>query len=420
VEHSKGFFKKMNQKELTLIIVLVLAIIAVGGYFVFFQKQETSHTIINTPSAASQNIQLPNTSTSRTPVKESNLLTGYTIEKIWDIASPGYLRAFAIDSQDNMYVSQVYEGEGTNARIVKYDKGGKLLDWFGKGAETTGWHGPDLSEQSFAGTGDGEFYYIFKIVFDQNDNMYVVDRDYYEKNQILKPGNERIQKFDKSGNFLGWLGKGNNTIGWHNPKSGEMSIASDEAGALKEPTCIMLHGADLLISSWSLHKLDKFDLMTGVLKEWLGKSESGSYGWHTPNEKSVAASFYGQEMGAFNNPFDCKIDSKERLYVLSYNSDPVIAMFDYKSGEYLDGLFHSQGYKPANMILDKYDNLIISDNYEGSVRFLNRNKKEVAKLQLGPGGDYFAIGDFAFDTQGYIFFLEKMKNKIYKIKLDYE
>jgi hypothetical protein len=54
------------------------------------------------------------------------------------------------------------------------------------------------------------------------------------------------------------------------------------------------------------------------------------------------------------------------------------------------------------------------------VRFLNRNKKEVAKLQLGPGGDYFAIGDFAFDTQGYIFFLEKMKNKIYKIKLDYE
>ena len=351
----------------------------------------------------------------------ANQLAGYEIVKTWDLTiATHYARAFAIDGRDNMYVSEDYEGEGLSSRILKYDKEGNFLNWFGKGNKTFGWHPPDSKESSLVGHGDGEFYRAFKIAFDKKDNMYVVDRGYYDLNQIEHPGNERIQEFDKDGNFLGWFGKGNKTIGWHKPGSGEISMPGEEPGALNQPTCIFIYNDDLLVTSWELNKLDKLDLTTGRLKEWLGKAKDGSYGWHPPDKKPVAAPFFGSETGAFNNPFDCKMDSKERLYVLSYDSDRVIAIFDYKTGKYLDGLFHSQGYKPANIILDKFDNLIMSDNYQGSVRFLNRDKKQVASLQLGPGGDYFAVGDFAFDSRGYFYFLEKIKNKIYKLKLHYE
>ena len=61
----------MNQKGFsnTLVVILALVIIAgVGGYFVFFQKQETSPTVTNTPTpSTSQNTPPTDTSVSGTP-----------------------------------------------------------------------------------------------------------------------------------------------------------------------------------------------------------------------------------------------------------------------------------------------------------------------------------------------------------------
>ena len=353
-------------------------------------------------------------------LKVGSILSGYHILRTWDL-SLGYTRAFALDSKSNMYVSEAYQGDGTNARIVKYNNTGELLGWFGKGNSTTGWHDARSTEVSIVGRGDGEFYYIFKIVFDQDDNMYVIDRDYYDASGNKHIGNARIQKFDKNGKFLSWLGKGDHTIGWHAPNSGEVSSEGSEQGAMNEPTCLLLHGDDLLVTSGSLHKLDQFSLSTGKVLRWLGKSSDSTIGWHAPDTaSSVAAPYWGNEVGAFNDPFDCKMDSHGRLYVVSYASDPVVAIFDYASGAYQSGLFHSSGYKPQNIILDQHDNLIMSDNYQGSIRFFDQNKTQVATLQLGPGGDYFAVGDLALDAEGNLFFLEKIKNKIYKLGLIYK
>jgi hypothetical protein len=61
----------MNQKGFSniLVIVLVFIVIAgIAGYFVFFQKQETSSTVTNTPTpSTSQNTQPLGTSVSGTP-----------------------------------------------------------------------------------------------------------------------------------------------------------------------------------------------------------------------------------------------------------------------------------------------------------------------------------------------------------------
>ncbi len=61
----------MNQKGFsnTLVIILALVVIAgVAGFFVFFQKQEIPPTVTNTPTpSTSQNTQPPATSVSGTP-----------------------------------------------------------------------------------------------------------------------------------------------------------------------------------------------------------------------------------------------------------------------------------------------------------------------------------------------------------------
>lgn len=402
---------KLNSGVWKSIIFICVIII---GVIVFVEQG--SHEPI---SSVTKNIQNPSVNLAKTGTN----LRGYTVEKIWDLSiSSRYTRAFAMDSHDTMYVSEAYEWWDTNSRILKYDTEWKFIGWFGKGTTFFGWHGPDLSEKSSVGSNSGEFYNIFKIIFDPDDNMYIIDRDYFDMQGYPQSGNDRIQKFDQTGNFIAWLGKGDKTFGWHHANNREKNITwSQEDWAIREATCIFLAWDDLLVSGWKWNRIDKFDINTGLLKGWLGKSQDNTYGWHTPDGKTaLAAPYYGQEIWAFNSPFDCKVSRDNELYVLSYNSDPVIAIFDYTTGTYKDGLFHSEGYKPANMILDQYNNLILSDNYQWSIRFLNQQKQQVATLQLWPGWDYFGVGDFAFNREGDLFFLEKIKNKIYKIKLQYQ
>jgi DNA-binding beta-propeller fold protein YncE len=83
----------------------------------------------------------------------------------------------AFDKQGNIYVSDGY----VNARVIKFNRNGEYLCHWGK-----------------KGTGDGEFNLVHDLCFDEEERLYVADRN-----------NNRIQIFDKNGHFLGkWTGIG--------------------------------------------------------------------------------------------------------------------------------------------------------------------------------------------------------------------
>ena len=77
----------MNQKRFsnTLVIILALVIIAgVVGYFIFFQKQEIPPTVTNTPiPSTSQNTEPPATSVSETPSLSADKKSVVVDSKIW-------------------------------------------------------------------------------------------------------------------------------------------------------------------------------------------------------------------------------------------------------------------------------------------------------------------------------------------------
>ncbi|MGH3148953.1 MAG: Ig-like domain-containing protein [Rubrobacter sp.] len=86
----------------------------------------------------------------------------------------------AVDSQDNVYVLDTFEGGG--ARVKKFTSEGAFLAKWGS-----------------EGEGEGQFYYPEDIAADSQDNVYVMDT-----------GNNRVQKFTSEGTFVkGWGGFSN-------------------------------------------------------------------------------------------------------------------------------------------------------------------------------------------------------------------
>ena len=90
--------------------------------------------------------------------------------------------AIAIDSLGNVHVADSSSSTAHNERIQVFDKNGNYLYQFGS-----------------QGTGNGEFYGIFGIAFDSDDDLYVVDY------------NDHVQILDSSGTYktkFGSLGDG--------------------------------------------------------------------------------------------------------------------------------------------------------------------------------------------------------------------
>lgn len=321
----------------------------------------------------------------------------------------------SIDNSYNVYVSEFYAKEGDNARILKFDARGRYLDWFGKGDLTTGWHesNSNSAERSLPGSGDGEFIGVSKIIFADDGRTYILDG----ASVSAGIGNYRIQVFDRNWNFLGWIGKGERTTGWHGPNSGETGQKTIEPGGFYEPDGMAVQDGEILVGGWGTYRVDRFKT-DGTYLGWLGKAENGTFGWHAPEEIAVAGEVFGSEEGAFNAPVGIQVyDGK--IYVTDFYNDPVLSVFDYDSGEFLWGRYHSQINKPVGIILDQYGNIITEDFYEGSIKFFDPSGNLKAAHDLGPS-EYYGAAGFAFDDRGYnLYFTEHTANKVIKLQLMY-
>lgn len=105
----------------------------------------------------------------------------------------------ALDSDGNLYLTEF------NNRVLKFNSDGVLLGWMGgcsagtgcdvaKG-RSTGFSCTDATCTVSSGSGDGQFNLPSGIAVDFSKNIYVAERN-----------NPRIQKFDTTGQFVGWMG----------------------------------------------------------------------------------------------------------------------------------------------------------------------------------------------------------------------
>ncbi len=110
------------------------------------------------------------------------------------------------------------------------------------------------SQFGSAGTGDSQFNAAADIALDSAGNIWVADTN-----------NHRVQKFNSTGNLLGWIGRDNaGGSGWHNPLSGKTSVSGSGNSEFDTVTGVAVDSANnLYVVDSGNKKIKKFD-STGV------------------------------------------------------------------------------------------------------------------------------------------------------------
>jgi sugar lactone lactonase YvrE len=250
-----------------------------------------------------------------------------------------------VDSAGNMYVLD------DNHRVSKYDSAGVFQGWIGSiatsptggasgcngasvGTFTPGWC---KGGTSTSGTGDGMLNTPTDAAIDSSGNIYVADS-----------GNSRINKYDSTGAFIGWIGKiatsptggatgcsgasvGTATPGWC---QGGTSSSGSGDGMLSSPTKISLDSAgNLYVIDMNAHRLVKYD-SSGAFLGWLGKintSPTGgaagcngaAVGTFTPGWCKGGTAWVGFGDGMMYYPRGVALDSSGNIFVLDSSNQRV-------------------------------------------------------------------------------------------------
>ena len=190
--------------------------------------------------------------------------SGVYMSKFGDIGSDnGQFVApmgLVVDSSDNIYVSDF-----GNNRVQKFDKDGNFIWWLGYDGNTGGVHATGSATN---GSSNGQFYRPKGIAIDASDNIYVVD--HY---------NARVQKFDKDGNFIWWLGYDGSTTGIHTTGAG---VGGTGNGQLNYPERITIDSAgNIYVLEASSYRIQKFDSSGNYISTFGARADNdrNQYAW---------------------------------------------------------------------------------------------------------------------------------------------
>ena len=205
-----------------------------------------------------------------------------------------------VDSEGNVYVVDSF-----NHRIQKFDSDGGFLGWVGRDyLGCSGWHNTGTGTRGFLGSGDGQFNWPRGIAVDLDGNVYVADTN-----------NQRIQKYDSFGVFLGWLGFGNDgNTGWHNPGPDTRGVSGTGDGQFRSPWGVDVDSnGNVFVADTSNQRYQKFD-SDGVFLGWWGFDYSNFTGWHPPGTLEIGR--VGTGDGQFYNPYDVAVDLDDNVFVV--------------------------------------------------------------------------------------------------------
>jgi sugar lactone lactonase YvrE len=219
------------------------------------------------------------------------------------------------------------------------------------------------------GSNTGQFEHPLGIAIDNSGNFFVADTN-----------NNRIQKFDNSGNFLATFGSAGSENGQFNKPSG---IAVDNTG-------------NFFVADTNNHRIQKFD-----------------------NSGNFVLSFgkLGTDAGLFDSPVGITVDNSDNIFVVDTNNHR-IQKFD-GSGNFLDtlgslGADNAQFNNPSGIAIDSSGNLFVVDTNNHRIQKFNNSGNFIDALG-GIGTDDWSFNKpsgITIDNSGNIFIADTNNNRI--------
>lgn len=221
------------------------------------------------------------------------------------------------------------------------------------------------------GSGDGQFSNPTGLAIDSSESIYVVDN-----------GNNRIQKFNLTGEFItkwGSYGTGNGQFDY--PKG----IAVNSQG-------------EVYVADTNNNCIQKFTSSGTFIKKW------GSWGW---------------DDGQFVSPEGITVDSSGYVYVAGFFNHN-IQKFD-SNGNFItkwgdmgssDGLF----WRPTGVVADYSGNIFVADSLNYRIQKFDSNGNFITKWgsKGSNDGQFNESGGIATDSLGNVYVADAENNRIQK------
>ena len=247
-----------------------------------------------------------------------------------------------IDSSGDIYVA-----EYSNNRISKWNSSGEAQGWIGGG--NSGWQ---TSGTASSGTGLAYFFCPIDVYVNNSRDIFVADGS-----------NNRICKWNSTGEVQGWIGGGNS--GWQT--SGTAS-SGDGLAYFYSPWGVYIDSnGDIYVADTNNHRIDKWN-SSGEAQGWIG---GGNSGWQTSGTAS------GSGLAYFSAPWGVYIDSSGDIYIADFGFDRIdkwskSGVFQgwigggnsgwQTSGTASSGTGLSYFYEPIGVCLDSSGNIYVADN----------------------------------------------------------
>lgn len=294
-----------------------------------------------------------------------------------------YPSTVAVDTSGSIYVT---DDAGTFGRVQKFDS---ATVW------TASWGGDP-------GSADGIVANVGGVVIDSSDNSYIVDTY-----------NERVEKFDSTGNFAGvkWgsSGSGNSQFSFNGPPT----IAMDSTGNIYVPDA-------------GNRRIQVFDSAGTYIKQWgTSGAGNGQFGSSSPTGVAIdsagnvyaadagneriqvfdANGYYlrqwgsaGIDDGQFSQIYGIAVDSADNVYVADMGNHRIqkfdsLGTFLLKWGT--QGSADSQFQTPVGITCGPYDYLYVADMGNRRVQKFDSSGNFVTKwgaVGSGSGGFAWIVG----------------------------
>ena len=238
------------------------------------------------------------------------------------------------------------------------------------------------------GFGDGQFRDPTDVAVDSSGNVYVVDRN-----------NTRIHKFDSSGNFILKFG------------SCPADSKCDEDGQLHIPNGLAVDSSgNVYVADTNNHRIQKFDSSGNFLFKW------GAYG----GEGGVTSNGSGD--GQFSAPQDVAVDGSGNVYVAESGNNR-IQKFD-SSGNFLlkwgtPGFGDGQFNQPSGVAVDSSGNVYVADKFNDRIqKFDSSGNFLLTWGTFGSGdGQFDGPQNVAVDSFGNVYVADRRNNRIQKFSV---
>jgi len=216
------------------------------------------------------------------------------------------------------------------------------------------------------GSGDS-FDHPHGITADTSNYVYIADY-----------GNHRILKFDSNGNFI---------TGWGKMGSGKSQF--------KNPYGICADGKGFIyVTDWGNDRIQKFDASGTYIAEW-GKTGKGS--------------------GEFKNPFDIAVDTNDYIYVSDFFNYR-IQKFD-SSGNFISS-WDTPNNHPRGIAIDKYGYVYVTNHSPKIQKFDSSGNLLLEWGSKGSGnGQFNAPTGLEIDNQGHLLVADNFNSRIQKFHL---